>query len=95
MTRSGELTRQEFDIEAARREVERAYLTSDGGFNLEAIYAATQVKGSALYGLLKRGCTSSDVVDMLERIFGEDNIGYGKAAGGGLDVGLIRNDRKN
>lgn len=71
-----------FDKEAVRREIE-SWMLRHGLFDLIAIYAATKTKGSALYGLIDE---PTEVFDLLERAYGEDNIGYSKKG-----VGLILN----
>lgn len=71
-----------FDKDAVRKEIRDFWIRYDGLFNVEAIVAASKTEGSALYGLeLDDGW---EAIDFLEKVYGENNIGYSLAG-----VGLI------
>ena len=81
--------KKKFDTEAVRREIDRCFTSTDGEFDLAAIWAATKVQGSSLFGLAD---DPEEIETLLERAYGEDKIGYRWAdkAKSRMWVGLVR-----
>jgi hypothetical protein len=78
---------KKFDAEAVRREIDRLMTDSDGRFDMTAMWAATKVKESALHGVVN---DPNDLFEFLEKVYGEDNVGYYRTATNHFGMGHVR-----